>query len=749
MAESYSTTAYLRATDMGFTKTFRAAQEAVENFKNKTSSAMKKISSTSSSDLKKANKNIENFKAKAGASAKAIGATVVKGMKVAGAAIGAFTVAGVKSAADLQALDAQFQQTFGSLSGEAQKSVNALGEEFGMLPNRIKPAFTQTTAQFKGLGLTTEESMQQAASATKIAADASAFYDKSLEEAQSALNSFVKGNYEGGESIGLFANETQMASWAAKNLGVDWKTLDEAGKQVIRLQFAEAMQKASGATGQAARESNSLQNQLGNLKSSFSTLAGEVAKPLLQPITNGMAGLSEKMTNIIPKIQKFMEKVSNSTLVQSFAGAVQLLKEKFSNSEGLQIVVDLMKRLGSAILNIDLVSLVESVSAFLDKWGPLIAGIVAGITAFKGLSLAVSGLKIISHAVKGFQIAVKVFGGVRSAAMVLIPAVTGISLPMLAVAAAIGVVVAIGITLWKNWDKIKAKAGELKEKVVGKFNELKEKASNSIENLKTSTSKKWDSIKQGTSSKVETMKNTVSDKFGNIKSNVSSKMSDVKSNISNKWTGAKSATTSKLAGILSVTGSKMGDTVNRVRSKMTDVKSRVSQGWENAKSAAKGKLSSFVTIGGDLIRGFIKGVKNKAKGLINAVTGAVKGAIKKAKSLLKIGSPSKLFRQFGEWTDEGFAIGISGSAKKPLTAAKNMISGIANAWDPNSFNVGNSARNINASVNQTVDHVVTDNMSSARPAYITLNIGGRNFRAFVEDISNVQNAQTQLEASYL
>ncbi len=31
------------------------------------------------------------------------------------------------------------------------------------------------------------------------------------------MTSFIKGNYEGGESIGLFANDTQMASYATKN----------------------------------------------------------------------------------------------------------------------------------------------------------------------------------------------------------------------------------------------------------------------------------------------------------------------------------------------------------------------------------------------------------------------------------------------------------------------------------------------------------------------------------------------------
>ena len=49
-----------------------------------------------------------------------------------------------------------------------------------------------------------------------MAADAAAFWDMSLEESTSHLNSFINGSYEGGEAIGLFANDTQMAAYAVE-----------------------------------------------------------------------------------------------------------------------------------------------------------------------------------------------------------------------------------------------------------------------------------------------------------------------------------------------------------------------------------------------------------------------------------------------------------------------------------------------------------------------------------------------------
>ena len=168
MAEQYSVEAFLKATDQGFTKTFQEAGDAVGAMEKKTAGFT------------------DGFK------------NVMKTATIAAAgAATAFAAFGINAAANTQAMQAQFTQTFGDLEDEAESSVDALGKEFGMVPNRIKPAFAQTTAQFKGLGLDTAAAMEQASKATTVAADASAFYDTSMEGAQSALNSFIKGNYEG------------------------------------------------------------------------------------------------------------------------------------------------------------------------------------------------------------------------------------------------------------------------------------------------------------------------------------------------------------------------------------------------------------------------------------------------------------------------------------------------------------------------------------------------------------------------
>ncbi|EWG12748.1 phage tail protein [Cytobacillus firmus] len=235
-----------------------------------------------------------------------------------GAAVKDFTQGAIEAAAGAQALQAQFDQVFGADAGEAQGVVENLGESFGMLPNRIKPAYTQMTSLFKGLGLETGDAMDASQRAVSAVADAAAFYDKSFEDANSALNSFIKGNYEGGEAIGLFANETQLAGFASQELGLDWKNLGEADKQLARLTFAEKMMESAGATGQALRESESYENQLGNLKQAWQDFLAKAGAPILEQAVGVLSKLSDVISNVDPG--PFMEFVS--------AGFDQLSKVK-------------------------------------------------------------------------------------------------------------------------------------------------------------------------------------------------------------------------------------------------------------------------------------------------------------------------------------------------------------------------------------------------------------------------------------
>lgn len=292
-----------------------------------------------------ANKGIDDTTGKAKKSSGKIAgffkkaAAVIGGLFVAKKLIdfGALTV---QAAAGAKAMRAQFEQVFQELQPEAQKAIDKLAEEFGMVPNRLKPSMSKMTSMFKGLGLDTEDAMEQATKAVTLSADAAAFYDVAYEQANGSLTSFIKGNYEAGESIGIFANDTQMATYAIKEGVVsstgEWQKLDEATKQATRLEYASNMQEMAGATGQAARESDSYENQMGNLKQAWQDFLAIVGGPILAPVVAGLTKVSEWLVIAGEKVQVaqtwfsgFIEQIKQTEAWQMIQEAIQLVIDKF------------------------------------------------------------------------------------------------------------------------------------------------------------------------------------------------------------------------------------------------------------------------------------------------------------------------------------------------------------------------------------------------------------------------------------
>ena len=209
----------------------------------------------------------------------------------------------VNAYASIAAEESAFAQIMGDYAGTAQAKLNAVSEQTGVTSTRLTGAMTSLTAKFKGLGYGVEDATTLAADGLLIASDAAAFWDMSLDESMSHLNSFINGSYEGGEAIGLFANDTQMAAYAVeKGIVADakaWASLDEATKQATRLDYAKNMQKQSGATGQAKKEASSYANVMANLKEHWRQFQGVVGKPILEKF---VLPAMQKLEKIMPKV---------------------------------------------------------------------------------------------------------------------------------------------------------------------------------------------------------------------------------------------------------------------------------------------------------------------------------------------------------------------------------------------------------------------------------------------------------------
>lgn len=265
----------------------------------------------------------------------------------AGQALWDFGKDSVESAAEVSAENSAFDQIMGNYTGAAQKKMQGVADATGVVSTRLTGSMTSMTAKFKGLGFGIEDATDLAAKGLYMASDAAAFCDVSLDESMGHLNSFINGSYEGGEAIGLFANDTQMASYAVEKGIISeakaWANLDEATKQATRLDYAQWMLDNSGATGQAAREADQYANTQANLAEKWRQFKAEVGEPILDEfVTPAMQKLSEwvdiareKFQDIAPKIGEFKDKLGEWwEKAQEVAAFVQ---------ESFQPVIDALK----------------------------------------------------------------------------------------------------------------------------------------------------------------------------------------------------------------------------------------------------------------------------------------------------------------------------------------------------------------------------------------------------------------------
>lgn len=216
--------------------------------------------------------------------------------KVGAAVAAAFTIDKIISfgqeivsvAATVAAEESAFAQIMGDYADEATEKLASVAEATGKVDTSLTPYMTSITAKFKGLGFGIEDATDLAVRGLTLASDASAFWDMSLDESVSHLNSFINGSYEGGEAIGLFANDTQLAMYAVEqgivSSKTEWAALDEATKQATRLEYAENMMKLSGATGQASKESKQYANVQANLTEKWRQFQAQIGEPILQNI---------------------------------------------------------------------------------------------------------------------------------------------------------------------------------------------------------------------------------------------------------------------------------------------------------------------------------------------------------------------------------------------------------------------------------------------------------------------------------
>lgn len=566
----------------------------------------------------------------------------------------------VDASATVAAEQSAFEQIMGDYSNNAQAKINEIADATGMVSTRLTPYMTSMTAKFKGLGYDIDDATTLAQNGLTLASDAAAFWDKSLEDSMGALNSFINGSYEGGEAIGLFANDTQLASYAVKQGIVseakEWANLDEAKKQATRLQYAQDMMAASGATGQAAKEADQYANVQANLTEKWRQFKSQIGEPLLQNVViPAMGKLSAGVDKASAAYQKCSKWISEHKTELEIAKGV-LLGLTIAVSSFLLIMNwgKIMATAKAALLGIKTAMLAVNAAMKANPIGlviSLIAGLVTGflylwntseefrnfwIGLWEIIKTTASGVweaiksaadNVITALQTGWEAFTTFFStlwtnisNAVSTAWEFIKNVVSVGLQTigLIISAAVQIIALPFQFIWENckgiiqkaWDKIKnivtVGVNVVKTVITVVFNAIKAYITIVVNIWQTIISTAWNVIKTVVTTVVNAIKNVVTTVWNAISSVTSSVFNAIKSVASSVWNSIKSVITSIVNGIKS--------TVSNI---WNSIKSTTSSVFESIKSTASSVWNS---------------IKSAIETPINAAKNAVKSAIDKMKS---------------------------------------------------------------------------------------------------------------------
>lgn len=260
---------------------------------------------------------------------------IADGVKRAFSTIADFAKDAVTAAADVAAEKAQFAATFEGIEEAANGVLASVSNDTGILATRLQQVGTKAFSQFKGAGIDAADSLSMMDKYTRIAADAAAYYDISLEDADVRLRSFLRGNTEAGDAIGLFTSESQRNAKAVELYGTKWTNLTEAQKQNLMLNVAQEIYDQSGATGQAAREMDGWVNVVGNLQRVWKDVLAVIGAPFYESLTPVVQKLSEFLSDETVQMRLGMLASSLGDMAgYVFDGVIDLLDKILAWSSG-------------------------------------------------------------------------------------------------------------------------------------------------------------------------------------------------------------------------------------------------------------------------------------------------------------------------------------------------------------------------------------------------------------------------------
>lgn len=265
--------------------------------------------------------------------------------------------------------------------------------------------------------------------------------------------------------------------------------------------------------------------------------------PLLESISN----LTSAFASILESIGNVLEWIYNNIVLPMLKWVIEV---------GLPTVINLVSKVATFLA--DHQSIVEAFGAALI--GAFAAAKIAGLASIiiknvSGIAMAAKGLISLMTSTGG------IMGGIKAIATAIGPGGVFVL--------AVGACIAIGVLLYKNWDKIKEMAGKVWDWISNKTRRFVEDIGNKLRGLATKMTTIWGNIKASAHQKWNAIWSTVSGFAERIKNAIVDKFTSAKNTVVDVFNGMRDAIRSVLNNIISVVNgaiSKVNGVVSAIES---------------------------------------------------------------------------------------------------------------------------------------------------------------------------------------
>ncbi|MFU1849204.1 phage tail tape measure protein [Enterococcus faecium] len=640
--EQFSVEALLKATDSGFVKTFKDAQDAVKTFEKKSNSmttAVGKVMRSTGASMTKyittpligvgvaAAKVGGDFEAQMSRVKAISGATgdTFEQMKQQAIDLGAKTAFSAKeSAAGMENL-----ASAGFSAQEIMKAMPGLLDLAAVSGGDVALASENTATALRGFGLEASEAGHVADVFARAAADTNAEVGdmgEALKYVAPVANSMGISLEETAAAIGIMSDAGIKGSQAGTTLRGALSRLARPTKAM-----QDTMDNLGVSFYDADGKMKPLKTQVELLKKAFEGLTPEQQQNALvtlygQESLSGMMALIDKGPDSLGKLTKSLKDSDGAaddmarTMQDNMNSSIEQMFGAFESAAIViqKILAPSIRKVADAISGLveKFVSAPESTQKLVVAIGLIVAAIGPLIFMIGSVIIWINRVKVAFKALSGSS---KLFSGLSKAMGLL-------TNPVFLVIAAVALLIAIGVLVYKNWDKIAAFGKQVWKNITMFVSDT----ANSIKKVWKSTGEwfnnLWKSIKEG----ADNVWTTIQEAPGKAADWIKNKWTETKEFFSSIWDGIKEAASSAWEGIVNILAPYV-IAIKNVFQPMIDfftnlwsqIGSIAGSAWEIIKTAVMGPILLLI----DLITGNFNQLKEDASMLWTTLTTNIQNII--------------------------------------------------------------------------------------------------------------------------